>query len=87
LKPTDAHAKRRTNAARPRATKHASHPKVVEIVRLVEALSEGLGSHDGVVVGRGIARLLLDAYRERERPVPRWVRDLAAHYIPTKPKA
>jgi len=49
-------------------------------VRLVEALSTGVGSHDGVVLGRGIAELLRDAYRERQRTVPRWVRALISYY-------
>jgi hypothetical protein len=49
-------------------------------VRLVEALTTGIASHDGVVLGRGIAELLRDAYRERGRSVPRWVQDLIAYY-------
>jgi len=49
-------------------------------VRLVEALSAGVASHDGVVLGRGIAGLLRDAYRERQGKVPRWVRELIAYY-------
>jgi hypothetical protein len=55
-------------------------PKAAEIVRLVEALSTGVGSHDGVVLGRGIADLLRDAYRERQGSVPRWVRELIVYY-------
>jgi len=53
-------------------------------VRLVEALTAGVASHDGVVVGRGIAELLRDAYRERQRPVPRWVRELIGYYAREK---
>ncbi len=53
-------------------------------MRLVEALTAGVASHDGVVLGRGIAELLRDAYRERQRPVPRWVRDLIAYYAREK---
>ena len=49
-------------------------------MRLVEALSTGVGSHDGVVLGRGIAELLRDAYRERQRTVPRWVGELVSYY-------
>jgi hypothetical protein len=59
-------------------------PKASEIVRLVEALTAGVASHDGVVLGRGIAELLRDAYRERQRPVPRWVQELIAYYAREK---
>jgi len=62
--------------------KRAHSPKTAEIVRLVEALTTGVGAHDGVVLGRGIAQLLRDAYRERQRAVPRWVRELVAYYSP-----
>ena len=57
-----------------------SSPKALEIVRLVEALTVGVASHDGVVLGHGIAELLRDAYRERQRAIPRWVRELIAYY-------
>lgn len=56
-------------------------PKALEIVRLVEALTAGVASHDGVVLGRGIADLLRDAYHERQRTVPRWVGELIAYYV------
>jgi len=52
----------------------------LEIVRLVEALTAGVASHDGVVLGGGIAGLLRVAYRERQRTVPRWVREVIAYY-------
>ncbi len=65
MKRSGTRATRGTSASRPLATKQASHPKVVEIVRLVEALSDGLGSHDGVLIGRGIARSLVDANVDR----------------------
>ena len=55
-------------------------PKAAEIVRLVEALTTGVGTHDGVVLGRGIAGLLRDAYRAKQETVPGWVRDLIAYY-------
>jgi hypothetical protein len=60
--------------------KRAPSPKAAEIVRLVEALSTGVGSHDGVVLGRGIAGLLRDAYREKRGKVPGWVRELIVYY-------
>ena len=55
-------------------------PKAVEIVRLVDALSTSHGSHDGIVVGRGIGSLLRDAYSGRGKAIPRWVRELMAYY-------
>jgi len=60
-----------------------SSPKAAEIVALVEDLSSGLGTRDGVVVGRGLARLLADAYGARARPVPAWVKQLIAYYRPS----
>jgi hypothetical protein len=67
-----------------RRNRKPTSAKAAEIVRLVEALSTGVGSHDGVVLGRGIAELLRDAYRERQGSVPRWVRDLIAYYAREK---
>lgn len=57
-----------------------SSPKVAEIVRLVHTLSCDLGKDDGVIVGIPLAQLLIDAYREQGRPLPGWVKQLAAHY-------
>ena len=57
-----------------------SSPKAAEIVSLVEDLSSGLGTPDGVVVGRGLARLLADAYEARGRSVPAWVVQLSDYY-------
>ena len=68
----------------PRRSRNPPSPKAAEIVRLVEALSTGVGSHDGVVLGRGIADLLRDAYRERQGSVPRWVRELIVYYAREK---
>jgi hypothetical protein len=68
----------------PRRSRKPPSPKALEIVRLVEALTAGVASHDGVVLGRGIAELLRDAYRERKRAVPRWVRELIAYYAREK---
>jgi hypothetical protein len=59
-------------------------PKAVEIVRLVDALSADRGSHDGVMVGRGIADLLRVAYAARGRSVPRWVEELRVYYAREK---
>lgn len=86
MKGTGVHATRRTKTGRPLATKRtkATSPKAKEIVRLVHALSTDLGSEDGVAVGRGIADLLADAYGEEQLALPRWVKQLAAHYAPQK---
>jgi hypothetical protein len=54
--------------------------KAVQIVKLVQALSPSLGSSDGVYLGRGIARLLADAYAKRPGAMPRWARELIAYY-------
>ena len=70
------------------AASRAKHPhpkrppsrKASEIVSLVEQLSSGLGSHDGVVLGKGLARLLADAYQARGRSIPVWVEQLSAYY-------
>ncbi len=64
-----------------RATQRATprSPKALEITRLVEALSGDIGAHDGVHLGKGIARLLADAYRRRGT-VPPWVAQLVVHY-------
>ena len=59
-------------------------PKAVEIVRLVDALSASHGSHDGIMMGRGIGSLLRDAYSVRGKTVPRWVRELMAYYARAK---
>ena len=59
-------------------------PKAVEIVRLVDALSASHGSHDGIVMGRGIGSLLRDAYSVRGKTIPRWVRELMAYYARAK---
>jgi hypothetical protein len=77
---------KRPKPKRPPATRRPKtpSPKAAEIVRLVEALTTGVGSHDGVVLGRGIADLLRDAYRERQGSVPRWVRDLIVYYAREK---
>lgn len=55
-------------------------PKAAQIVDLVQALSAGIGSRDGVYLGRGIARLLTKSYGQRHGAVPRWVKELISHY-------
>jgi hypothetical protein len=61
-------------------SKRPGSRKASEIVALVEQLSSGLGSHDGVVLGRGLSRLLADAYQARGRSIPPWVEQLTAYY-------
>lgn len=88
MKRTGTRAGRRATPKRPPATRSSpktQSPKAVAIVRLVEALSAGLGAHDGVVLGGGLATLLRDRYNERGRAVPRWVQELLAHYAREKP--
>jgi hypothetical protein len=66
----------------PRASKsgNSSSAKAIEIVALVEAISSDLGVGNGVHLGRGIARLLTDAYQQRGGTIPRWVEQLVSHY-------
>jgi hypothetical protein len=86
LKRRGARTTAKAKSARARETQPRSKAKVREIVRLVEALSSDLGSHDGVVVGRGIAHLLVEAYGERREPVPSWVKELLAQFDPGTPR-
>jgi hypothetical protein len=79
-------ARARRNA--PRATKtgnsksgNSRSAKTIEIVGLVEAISSDLGVGDGVYLGRGIARLLVDAYRQRRGTIPKWVEQVVRHYF------
>jgi hypothetical protein len=66
--------------AKPAQRKRPRSRKASEIVALVEQLSSGLGTPDGVVLGRGLARLLADAYQARGRSLPAWVAELTAYY-------
>ncbi|HEY6157493.1 MAG TPA: hypothetical protein VIV88_08550 [Gemmatimonadales bacterium] len=65
---------KQARAKRPRSRKASG------IVALVEQLSSGLGTPDGAVLGRGLARLLADAYQARGRSLPAWVAELTAYY-------
>jgi len=47
---------------------------------LVQQLTSGLGTPDGVILGQGLSRLLADAYAARGRSVPAWVKQLTAFY-------
>jgi len=71
-------------ASRPEPAAQPKRPrsrKASEIVALVEQLSSGLGAPDGVILGRGLARLLADAYQARGRSIPAWVAELTAYYV------
>jgi len=47
---------------------------------LVEQLSSGLGTPDGVILGQGLSRLLAAAYAARGRTVPAWVKQITVYY-------
>lgn len=82
VKGTRARATRRTMTRRPLATKrtNAATPNGAEVVRLVQIPSSGLGSEDGVVLGRGIAALLAQAYGNQRLALTAWVKQLATQY-------
>lgn len=77
-------ATRARRKPRGRARAAARSPKAIEIVGLVEAISGDFGTGNGVHLGRGIARLLADVYKERRGTTPAWVRALVAHYAETR---
>jgi len=58
----------------------APRPKAAKIVRLVEALTTGLGVRDRVSLGRRMTQSLVRAYETDGRPVPGWVNDLHAYF-------
>lgn len=86
VKGTGERATRRRRPGRRPASKRtqSTSPKAAEIVSLVHALTTDLGSNDGVIVGRGIAELLAEAYRIEGLPLPRWVDQLTAQFAPKK---
>jgi hypothetical protein len=55
-------------------------PSVAAFVRLLERVTPDLPPTDATGLGRDVSRLLVDAYRRRRLPAPRWVRELARHY-------
>lgn len=82
-KQTGTHAAKRSKQRAAKRTKTSS-PKAEVVVRLVHALTSSFGGSDGAEVGRGIVDLLTDAYTHQGRTLPRWVKDLIAHYAPKK---
>lgn len=55
-------------------------PALGRFLEAVGDLTRDLPSPDAAVVGLELSRLLLDAYRRRQLPPPRWVHELAQHY-------
>jgi post-segregation antitoxin (ccd killing protein) len=55
-------------------------PKVTDLVRLIGDLAVDLSAAQSAALGRETARLLAQAYQERNLTPPRWVRELATHY-------
>lgn len=84
MKHTGARAARRKQSRRPLATRpqEPATAKAAALVRLIDALVDGLGARGGARLGRGIATLLVGAYGRRGQPPPRWVSDLVAYYAP-----
>jgi len=66
--------------AKPAHPKRPRSRKASEIVALVEQLSAGLGTPDGVILGQGLSRLLAAAYAARGRSVPAWVKQITVYY-------
>ena len=66
--------------AKPAQPKRPRSRKASEIVALVQQLTSGLGTPDGVILGQGLSRLLADAYAARGRSVPAWVKHLTVYY-------
>ena len=59
-------------------------PSVGRLVRLLSELGAELSPTQTAQLGRETARFLLDAYEGRRLPPPRWVRELAAYYRPSR---
>jgi hypothetical protein len=58
----------------------AGGPSVSNFVRLLENITPDLPRREAAALGREMSTLLLDAYRRRQIPPPRWVREVARHY-------
>ena len=55
-------------------------PSVGRFLELVEGLSPDLAPRDARAIARHLTEDLVDAYHRTDRPLPRWVRELASHY-------
>ena len=65
----------------------AARPDVGDLVRLLDALGTELTPRQLRQLSAELAGGLATAYQERRRPVPRWVRELAAHYGARPPRS
>jgi len=61
-------------------------PQLGDLVRLIGDLTVDLSAAQAASLGRETARLLLEAYQERQLPPPRWVRELATQYRASRPR-
>ncbi len=78
-------APRRTTRARLEAWLASRRPKrggpqLGSLVRRLGEIGADLPAGDRAALGQSVAGFLLRAYRERQLPAPRWVRELASHY-------
>lgn len=74
---TTRHRLERWLASRPAAR---SGPSLSTFVRLLGEVTPGLPPRETAALGREVSQLLLEAYRRRHLPPPRWVREVARHY-------
>jgi hypothetical protein len=74
---TTRHRLERWLADRPGA---APGPSLSNFVQLLENITPDLPAREAAALGREMSELLLDAYRRRQIPPPRWVREVARHY-------
>ncbi len=59
-------------------------PSIGQLVQLIGDLTVELSPGQTAALGRETARLLLGAYQERRLAPPRWVRELADYYRPSR---
>lgn len=56
-------------------------PSLSAFVRLIEHVTPDLPPREARELGREMSQLLVDAYERQHVPPPRWVRELARHYL------
>lgn len=61
-------------------------PEPAAFARLLSELAPDLPASEANRLGREVSRLLLNAYRRRQMPPPRWVRELVRHYRADSPR-
>lgn len=59
----------------------AGGPSLSAFVRLIEDVTPDLPPREARALGREMSQLLIDAYQRQHHPAPRWVRELARHYL------